>query len=185
MIKMAQKFSLATGLLFFASVAQAAGDRAEMLPYLDIRLTAEQRAANLVGRMTLAEKASEMQNNSAAVPRLNVPAYQWWSEALHGVINDGVTEYPEPIGLAATFDSPGIYTMAAQIGVEGRIKHVQNARDGHTGLMGGLDFWSPNLNIFRDPRWGRGQETYGEDPFLTARMGVAYVRGLQGDNPRY
>ena len=135
--------------------------------------------------MTLAEKASEMQNNSAAVPRLNIPAYQWWSEALHGVINEGVTEYPEPIGLAATFDAPGIHTMAAQIGIEGRIKHVQNVREGHTGIMGGLDFWSPNLNIFRDPRWGRGQETYGEDPFLTGRMGVAYVTGLQGDNPKY
>ena len=148
-------------------------------------MTPEQRAADLVHRMTLAEKASEMQNNSAAVPRLNVPAYQWWSEALHGVINDGVTEYPEPIGLAATFDTPAIHTMAAQIGIEGRIKHVQNVREGHTGIMGGLDFWSPNLNIFRDPRWGRGQETYGEDPFLTGRMGVAYVTGLQGDDPKY
>ena len=126
-----------------------------------------------------------MQNNSAAVPRLKIPAYQWWSEALHGVINEGVTEYPEPIGLAATFDAPGIHTMAAQIGIEGRIKHVQNAREGHTGIMGGLDFWSPNLNIFRDPRWGRGQETYGEDPFLTGRMGVAYVTGMQGDDPKY
>jgi len=148
-------------------------------------LSPEQRAVDLVHRMTLAEKASQMQNNSAAVPRLNIPAYQWWSEALHGVINEGVTEYPEPIGLAATFDTPGIRTMAAQIGIEGRIKHVQNAREGHTGIMGGLDFWSPNLNIFRDPRWGRGQETYGEDPFLTGRMGVAYVTGLQGDNPKY
>ena len=157
----------------------------ESLPYLDIHLTAEQRANDLVGRMTLAEKATQMQNNSAAVPRLNVPAYQWWSEALHGVINDGVTEYPEPIGLAASFDAPAIHAMAAQIGIEGRIKHVQNVRDGHTGIMGGLDFWSPNLNIFRDPRWGRGQETYGEDPFLTARMGVAYITGLQGDDPRY
>jgi beta-glucosidase len=182
---MTQRFVLGTGLLLLASAAQAAGAHAPIVPYLDIRLTAEQRAADLVGRMTLAEKVSEMQNNSAAVPRLKVPAYQWWSEALHGVINDGVTEYPEPIGLAATFDTPEIHTMAAQIGIEGRIKHVQNAREGHTGLMGGLDFWSPNLNIFRDPRWGRGQETYGEDPFLTARMGVAYVSGLQGDNPKY
>ncbi len=152
---------------------------------MDTHLTAEQRATELVGRMTLAEKAAEMQNNSAAIPRLNIPAYQWWSEAMHGVINDGVTEYPEPIGLAASFDAPAIHAMAAQIGVEGRIKHVQNAREGHTGIMGGLDFWSPNLNIFRDPRWGRGQETYGEDPFLTGRMGVAYVTGLQGDDPRY
>ena len=135
--------------------------------------------------MTLAEKATQMQNNSAEVPRLKIPAYQWWSEALHGVINDGVTEYPEPVGLAATFDAPGIHTMAAQIGIEGRITHVQNLREGHTGIMGGLDFWSPNLNIFRDPRWGRGQETYGEDPFLTGRMGVAYVTGLQGNDPKY
>ncbi len=155
------------------------------MPFMNPQLAPEQRATDLVNRMTLAEKASEMQNNSAAVPRLNIPAYQWWSEALHGVINEGVTEYPEPIGLAATFDPAGIHAMAGQIGVEGRIKHVQNLREGHTGIMGGLDFWSPNLNIFRDPRWGRGQETYGEDPFLTGRMGVAYVTGLQGDNPRY
>src|SRR6202020_765053 len=155
------------------------------LPYMNPQLSPEQRAIDLVRRMTLAEKATQMQNNSAKVSRLNVPAYQWWSEALHGVINEGVTEYPEPIGLAATFDTSGIHTMAAQIGIEGRIKHVQNEREGHTGIMGGLDFWSPNLNIFRDPRWGRGQETYGEDPFLTGRMGVAYVTGLQGDNPKY
>ncbi len=177
---------LGTGLLFIACTARPiAAQGAAPLPYLDTNLTPEQRATDLVRRMTLAEKATQMQNNSAAVPRLNIPAYQWWSEALHGVINEGVTEYPEPIGLAATFDAPGIHTMAAQIGIEGRIKHVQNAREGHTGIMGGLDFWSPNLNIFRDPRWGRGQETYGEDPFLTGRMGVAYVTGLQGDNPKY
>ncbi|GAA3765467.1 glycoside hydrolase family 3 C-terminal domain-containing protein [Terriglobus aquaticus] len=153
--------------------------------FLNTQLSPEARATDLVHRMTMAEKASQMQNNSAAVPRLNIPAYQWWSEALHGVINDGVTEYPEPIGLAATFDTAGIHTMAGQIGIEGRIKHVQNLREHHTGIMGGLDFWSPNLNIFRDPRWGRGQETYGEDPYLTGRMGVAYITGLQGDNPRY
>jgi beta-glucosidase len=155
------------------------------LPYMNPQLSPEQRATDLVRRMTLQEKATQMQNNSAEVPRLKIPAYQWWSEALHGVINEGVTEYPEPVGLAATFDVPGIHTMAAQIGIEGRIKHVQNAREGHTGIMGGLDFWSPNLNIFRDPRWGRGQETYGEDPFLTGRMGVAYVTGLQGTDPKY
>jgi beta-glucosidase len=167
------------------AVQPAVAQKEAAPPYLDTNLTPEQRASDLVHRMTLAEKATQMQNNSAAVPRLEVPAYQWWSEALHGVINDGVTEYPEPIGLAATFDAPAIHTMAAQIGIEGRIKHVQNLREGHTGIMGGLDFWSPNLNIFRDPRWGRGQETYGEDPFLTGRMGVAYVTGLQGDNPKY
>ena len=174
------------GTLFFGSALQTAvAQETANLPYMNPQLSPEERATDLVHRMTLAEKASEMQNNSAAVPRLNIPAYQWWSEALHGVINEGVTEYPEPVGLAATFDAPGIHTMAAQIGIEGRIKHVQNAREGHTGIMGGLDFWSPNLNIFGDPRWGRGQETYGEDPFLTGRMGVAYVTGLQGDNPKY
>lgn len=172
--------------LFFGSSQQTVVAQDEAKPaYLNPQLSPEQRATDLVRRMTLAEKASQMQNNSAEVPRLKIPAYQWWSEALHGVINEGVTEYPEPIGLAATFDAPGIHTMAAQIGIEGRIKHVQNAREGHTGIMGGLDFWSPNLNIFRDPRWGRGQETYGEDPFLTGRMGVAYVEGLQGNDPKY
>jgi beta-glucosidase len=172
-------------MLLAGALQIAAAQESESPSYLNPQLSPEQRAADVVRRMTLAEKASEMQNNSAAVPRLKIPAYQWWSEALHGVINEGVTEYPEPIGLAATFDAPGIHTMAAQIGIEGRIKHVQNLREGHTGIMGGLDFWSPNLNIFRDPRWGRGQETYGEDPFLTGRMGVAYVTGLQGDNPKY
>jgi beta-glucosidase len=173
------------GFLFGATLQFAVAQGSENLPYLNAHLSPEQRATDLVHRMTLAEKASEMQNNSAVVPRLKVPAYQWWSEALHGVINEGVTECPEPIGLAATFDTPGIHIMAAQIGIEGRLKHVQNAREGHTGIMGGLDFWSPNLNIFRDPRWGRGQETYGEDPFLTGRMGVAYVAGLQGNDPKY
>jgi len=174
------------GTLLFAVAAKdgIAQDSAN-LPYMNPQLSPEQRATDLVRRMTLSEKATQMQNNSAEVPRLKIPAYQWWSEALHGVINDGVTEYPEPVGLAATFDVPGIHIMAGQIGIEGRIKHVQNLREGHTGIMGGLDFWSPNLNIFRDPRWGRGQETYGEDPFLTGRMGVAYVTGLQGDNPKY
>jgi beta-glucosidase len=168
--RMLQGLVLGAGSVSLFMTAQpAAAQTAATLPYLDTSLTPEQRAADLVHRMSLAEKATQMQNNSAAVTRLNVPAYQWWSEALHGVINDGVTEYPEPIGLAATFDAPGIHTMAAQIGIEGRIKHVQNLREGHTGIMGGLDFWSPNLNIFRDPRWGRGQETYGEDPFLTVQ----------------
>jgi beta-glucosidase len=186
MTRIVQGIVLWTATLFFGLIVQSAvAQDTAKLPYTDPGLSPAQRAADLVHRMTLAEKATQMYNNSAAIPRLNVPAYQWWSEALHGVINEGVTEYPEPIGLAATFDAPGIHTMAAQIGIEGRIKHVQNVREGHTGIMGGLDFWSPNLNIFRDPRWGRGQETYGEDPFLTGRMGVAYVTGLQGDNPKY
>src|SRR5579875_3116421 len=178
--------SLSVGLLLAAAAsAAAAGQDVAGMPFMNPQLSPEQRATDWVHRMTLAEKASEMQNASAAIPRLKIPAYPWWSEPLHGVINEGVTQYPDPVGLAATFDPAGIHIMAAQIGIEGRIKHVQNLREGHTGIMGGLDFWSPNLNIFRDPRWGRGQETYGEDPFLTGRMGVAYVTGLQGDNPKY
>ncbi|MGA9424858.1 MAG: glycoside hydrolase family 3 C-terminal domain-containing protein, partial [Terracidiphilus sp.] len=117
----------------------------------------------------------------------NVPAYDWWSEALHGVAVDGTTEFPEPIGLGATFDPPTIHKMATDIGIEGRIKHVQaeKANGGYSRIMQGLDFWAPNINIFRDPRWGRGQETYGEDPFLTGRMAVAFVTGMQGDDPHY
>jgi beta-glucosidase len=117
---------------------------------------------------------------------LQVPAYDWWSEALHGVARAGTaTVFPEPIGLAATFDVPLIHDMAEVIGTEARAKHNQAVRAGRRDIMEGLDFWSPNINIFRDPRWGRGQETYGEDPFLTGRMGVAFVTGLQGDDPKY
>ncbi len=153
--------------------------------YLNPNLPAEQRAADLVHRMTLEEKATQLVNQARAVPRLNIPAYDWWSEALHGVAVNGTTEFPEPIGLAATFDPATIHEMAVAISTEGRIKHVQAVRAGHSDIFQGLDFWAPNINIFRDPRWGRGQETYGEDPFLTAHMGVAFVTGMQGDNPRY
>jgi len=154
--------------------------------YLNPNLPPEQRAADLVKRMTLEEKASQLVNQARAIPRLNIPQYDWWSEALHGVINNGVTEFPEPIGLASTFDAPAIHDMAEAIGVEGRIKHVQAVREKRASMFfQGLDFWAPNINIFRDPRWGRGQETYGEDPFLTGRMGVAYVTGMQGNDPHY
>src|SRR5215813_10357805 len=149
------------------------------LPYMNPRLSSEERAADLVHRMTLEEKASQLVNQARAIPRLNVPAYDWWSEALHGVSVNGTTEFPEPIGLAATFDVPRIHEMATTIGIEGRIKHAQHVRAGHSNIFEGLDFWAPNVNIFRDPRWGRGQETYGEDPFLSARMAVAFVTGMQ------
>ncbi|MGH9599220.1 MAG: glycoside hydrolase family 3 C-terminal domain-containing protein, partial [Terracidiphilus sp.] len=108
-----------------------------------------------------------------------------WSEALHGIMVNGTTEFPEPIGLGATFDPAAIHRMAIDIGIEGRIKHAQDERAGHSNIFEGLDFWAPNINIFRDPRWGRGQETYGEDPFLTGRMAVAFVTGMQGNNPHY
>jgi beta-glucosidase len=174
-------FTAYIALLSFTASAQDTSD----LPYMNAKLSPEERAADLVHRMTLQEKASQLVNQARAIPRLNVPAYDWWSEALHGVAVDGTTEFPEPIGLAATFDTPRIHEMAIAIGVEGRIKHAQDERAGHSNIFEGLDFWAPNVNIFRDPRWGRGQETYGEDPFLSARIAVAFVSGMQGDDPRY
>ena len=157
----------------------------EQPAYLNPSLPAEQRATDLVHRMTVEEKVTQLTNQSRAIPRLNVPAYNWWSEALHGVASSGTTEFPEPVGLAATFDTDAIHRMAIAIGVEGRIKRAQFERAAHSRAQEGLDFWAPNINIFRDPRWGRGQETYGEDPFLTTRMGVAFVTGMQGDDPKY
>jgi beta-glucosidase len=168
------------------TAANGAGVKKSAAPaYLNPSLPAETRAADLVHRMTLEEKASQMVNHSRAIPRLKVPAYDWWSEALHGVAVKGTTEFPEPIGLAATFDPEGIHRMAQAIGIEGRIKHDIAMKKGHSTTFEGLDFWAPNINIFRDPRWGRGQETYGEDPFLTGRLAVGYVTGLQGDDPHY
>jgi beta-glucosidase len=157
------------------------------MPFMNPKLGPEERAADLVKRMTLEEKATQLVNQARAIPRLNVPGYDWWSESLHGVAVNGTTEFPEPIGLAATFDPPAIHSMGEAISTEGRIKHVQalKANGGSSNIFQGLDFWAPNINIFRDPRWGRGQETYGEDPFLTGRMGVAFVTGMQGDDPKY
>ena len=172
---------LTLALLSLTSFAQDTSN----LPYMDSKLSPEERAADLVHRMTLQEKASQLVNQSRAIPRLNVPAYDWWSEALHGVAVDGTTEFPEPVGLAATFDTPRIHEMATAISMEARIVHAQAVRKGTFPIFHGLDFWSPNVNIFRDPRWGRGQETYGEDPYLSARMAVAFVTGLQGDDARY
>jgi beta-glucosidase len=163
----------------------AAARAATRPPYLDPALPPQERAADLVRRMTLTEKVSQLVNAARAIPRLGVPAYNWWSEALHGVAVDGTTEFPEPIGLGATFDAPGIRAMARDIGIEGRVVHAQAVKAGGSTIFHGLDFWAPNVNIFRDPRWGRGQETYGEDPFLTGRMAVAFVTGMQGANPRY
>jgi len=175
--------TLAASVVLMACAASA--QDISSLPYMDPKLSPQERAADLVHRMTLQEKASQLVNQSRAIPRLGVPAYDWWSEALHGVSVNGTTEFPEPIGLAATFDVPRIHEMATAIGIEGRIKHAQDERAGHSNVFEGLDFWAPNVNIFRDPRWGRGQETYGEDPFLSARMAVAFVTGMQGDDPHY
>ncbi len=156
-------------------------------PWFDPNLPTAQRVDALVSKMTLDEKASQMVNQSRAIPRLGVPSYNWWSEALHGVARAGyATVFPEPIGLAASFDPAMIHEMGVAISTEARVKYnlISRAGQDHT-IFQGLDFWSPNINIFRDPRWGRGQETYGEDPFLTGKMGTAFVQGLQGDDPKY
>jgi beta-glucosidase len=173
-----------TSCVAFFTCAASAQDSSNP-PYMNPKLSAEERAADLVHRMTLEEKASQLVNQARPVPRLKIPAYDWWSEALHGVVADGTTEFPEPVGLAATFDTRRIHEMATAIGIEGRIVHVNSLHDGNSGFFRGLDFWAPNVNIFRDPRWGRGQETYGEDPFLSGRMAVAFVTGMQGDDPHY
>lgn len=173
-------------LVLILTVTPCAAQNAVAGVYLDPAQPISVRVDDLVGRMTLEEKASQLVNQSRAIPRLGVPAYDWWSEALHGVANAGTaTVFPEPIGLAAAFDDSLIHDMAIAIGNEARAKHNQAVRAGRNSIMEGLNFWSPNINIFRDPRWGRGQETYGEDPFLTARMGVAFVTGLQGNDPQY
>jgi beta-glucosidase len=154
--------------------------------YRDLNLSFEERAADLVAHMTLEEKISQLGNNAPAIARLGVPQYEWWNEALHGVARAGAaTVFPQAIGLAATFDRDLMREIATAISDEARAKHHEFARRGLRGRYQGLTFWSPNINIFRDPRWGRGQETYGEDPWLTARMGVAFVQGLQGDDPQY
>ena len=174
-------------LTFFAfpAFSQQKTDTSTSPPlYLDPKAPVDRRVDDLVSRMTLDEKASQLVHKAAAIPRLQVPAYNWWTEALHGVLTSPTTVFPEPIGLAASFDVPLVHQMAIVISTEARAKHHEQVRHGIFQDVG-LDFWSPNVNIFRDPRWGRGQETYGEDPFLTARMGVAFVSGMQGDDPNY
>ena len=154
--------------------------------YLDASLPLEQRVNDLVSRMTLEEKVAQMQDVAPAIPRLGIPAYNWWNEGLHGVARAGsATVFPQAIGLAATWDTDLIHRVADVISTEARAKYNDAIQHGNTGRYYGLTFWSPNINIFRDPRWGRGQETYGEDPYLTSHIGVAFVRGLQGDDPNY
>ena len=151
--------------------------------YADTKLSPEERAADLVSRLTLEEKASLMTYRSAAIERLGIPAYNWWNEALHGVARNGsATVFPEPIGMAASFDDALLYEVFTSVSDEARVKHRMALADGESGWYQGLTFWTPNINIFRDPRWGRGMETYGEDPYLTGMMGLAVVRGLQGDS---
>ncbi len=154
--------------------------------WLDSTQPIEARVGDQVGRMTVAEKIDQLSSTAPGIERLGLPAYDYWNESLHGVARAGrATIFPQAIGMAATFD-PGLVTRVdTAISDEARAKHNASVRAGRRQRYRGLTFWTPNINIFRDPRWGRGQETYGEDPFLMALMGTAYVRGLQGDHPRY
>lgn len=176
--------SLLSGSLFNLAQAQ---NPINTLIYKDANRPAEDRAKDLVARMTLEEKAAQVIHDAPAIPRLGVREYNWWNEGLHGVAAAGhATVFPQAIGMAATWDSPLIEKVADTVSVEFRAKYLKEQhRFGGSDWFRGLTVWSPNINIFRDPRWGRGQETYGEDPYLTARMGVAYVKGLQGYDEHY
>jgi beta-glucosidase len=155
-------------------------------PFQNPDLAVGERARDLVSRLTLEEKAAQMLHEAPAVPRLGIPAYNWWNEGLHGVARAGIaTVFPQAIGLAAMWNARRMNEVAVAISDEARAKHHEFVRQGDRGYCQGLTYWSPNINIFRDPRWGRGHETYGECPFLTGRLGVAFCRGLQGDDPTY
>lgn len=154
--------------------------------YLDSKRSIEERMEDLVSRMTLEEKAGQMGHSSPEIKRLGIPQYNWWNECLHGVAVAGIaTVFPQAIGLGATWDTDLVHRLAIVTSDEARAKHHDAVRKGKRDIFYGLTFWSPNINIFRDPRWGRGQETYGEDPWLTAQLGIQFVKGLQGDDPKY
>lgn len=154
--------------------------------YLNPNASFDDRVEDLVMRMTLKEKVSQLRYDAPSIERLGIPAYNWWNECLHGVARAGrATVFPQAIGLASTWDEDLIHRVATAISDEARAKHHEFVRNGKRGIYQGLTFWTPNINLFRDPRWGRGMETYGEDPFLTGRLAVQFVRGLQGDHPKY
>jgi len=180
-----KKIAIFISLLLFSIVLQA--QTQEEPAYKNPKLPIEQRVNDLVKRMTLKEKVSQLGHTADAIPRLGVPQYDWWSEGLHGVAAAGnATVFPQAIGLAAMFDEPLMHQVADVTSTEFRAKYVDKLHpDGSSDWFRGLTVWSPNINIFRDPRWGRGQETYGEDPYLTSRIGLAFVTGLQGDDPKY
>ena len=169
-----------------ASALLLAGSAASAQLYRDPSAPIDRRVADLVGRMTVQEKAAQMQDAAPAIPRLGIPAYDYWNEALHGVARSGeATVFPQAIGMAATWDKDMLHAEGNTIGVEARAKYNEAQRQGNHNRYFGLTFWSPNINIFRDPRWGRGQETLGEDPYLTGVLATQFIRGIQGDNPRY
>ena len=174
-------------LLMVFSIAQILpAQQAYEFPYQNPGLTVEMRVNDLVGRMTLEEKIGQMMNTAPAIDRLQIPAYDWWNECLHGVGRAGLaTVFPQAIGLGATWDEDLIFRVSSTISDEARAKYHEFIRNGSRKRYQGLTFWTPNINIFRDPRWGRGQETYGEDPFLTGKIGVQFIKGLQGSDPKY
>ena len=177
---------LALGMACASTLAFAPHALAQTPLYQNPSAPMEKRVDDLLGRMTLPEKISQLMNDSAAIPRLSIPAYNWWNECLHGVARAGrATVFPETIGLAATWDRDLIFRVATAISDEARAKNNEFVRLGKRNIYQGLTFWTPNINLFRDPRWGRGMETYGEDPFLTGRMAVQFIKGLQGDDPKY
>ena len=177
---------LCAGLVPATLAQPAANPSSASQPWFDPSQPLDKRVNALVSAMTLDEKVSQMENHAAAIPRLGVPEYDYWSEGLHGIARAGYsTLFPQAIGLAATWDTDLQHQVATVVSTEARAKYNQAMRDNLHSIFFGLTIWSPNINIFRDPRWGRGQETYGEDPFLTSRMGVAFVNGLQGDDPKY
>ena len=178
-LNMKKSFIIALGLSFTTSFINAQA----LLPYKDAKLSATERANDLLKRLTLEEKVGLMMDQSKPVARLGVKPYQWWNEALHGVARNGVaTMFPQAISLAATFDTNLVQECFDIASTEARVKNrlAREKSKDNIRRYQGLTFWTPNVNIFRDPRWGRGQETYGEDPYLTSRMGVAVVNGLQG-----
>ncbi len=173
---------------YFAGVALFATLAFSQQPtvYKDPSAPTEKRIDDLVSRMSLEEKVSQLMNDSPAIDRLGIPAYNWWNECLHGVARAGrATVFPQAIGLAATWDQDMMFRVATAISDEARAKHHEALRRNEHSIYEGLTFWTPNINLFRDPRWGRGMETYGEDPYLTARMAVQFIKGLQGDDPKY
>jgi beta-glucosidase len=175
-------------ILWVFSVTPSIGQEYKRFPMWDHSLPVEQRVNDLVGRLTLDEKVGQMLNAAPAIARLGIPAYDWWNETLHGVARTPyhVTSYPQAIAMAATWDTGALYLMADYSATEGRAVHNKATASGRNNeRYMGLTYWTPNINIFRDPRWGRGQETYGEDPYLTAKLGAAFVRGLQGNDPSY
>jgi beta-glucosidase len=155
-------------------------------PFMNPDLPVDDRVEDLVSRLSVEEKASQMLHESPAIERLGIPAYNWWNECIHGVARAGIaTVFPQAIGLAAMWNAPRLHEVARAIADEARAKHHEYLRHDDRGMYKGLTFWAPNINIFRDPRWGRGHETYGECPYLTSRLGVAFCEGLQGDDPKY